>query len=482
MSSIHLSAPRALWIALLLGASTLQAQAKTGPAVQPQGKPAPESKAAPAAQKDKYAKIRHVNVANGGKLWVAFGGQMRERVESWNSFNFGALPAPPTPLKRDDMFALTRMFVSADVHAGSRVRFFGQGKSSLSTNRELVGGRRTSDVDELDVQQLFAEFRLSQNRPNASTLALQAGRFEMNLGKQRLFSNNDWGNTRRAFDGANAMYSTPTSSVTAFWAHPVLVRFYRPDRRDSATTYFGLYGTMRRSNFGTDLYWLGLRRDSGAVVWNGTPGREMRQTVGTRLWGPTRAQSAIDLEGELAVQFGTMGSRNISAQMFAGQVGYTFRHVRRVPRLFLGVDYASGDDATGSDVGTFSQLNPQAHPFLGLADVAGRQNVVDISGGASAAVWRKVSGTAEYHVLRRASAADAFYNKAGGVARAATFSTAKPIGSDLDLTLRCPVDRYTLLMAGWSHFFPGRFIKQGGGASGADKPIDFAYLMLQYTL
>jgi len=30
--------------------------------------------------------------------------------------------------------------------------------------------------------------------------------------------------------------------------------------------------------------------------------------------------------------------------------------------------------------------------------------------------------------------------------------------------------------------FPGAFITRGGGPSGADLPIDFVYLMAQYTL
>jgi len=477
MQQIVRRTEKVLALLLLVGASNLSAQTTPTPPVQ-QGAPTAKPAAAP-AQKDKYAKIRHVNVANGGKFWVGFAGQMRERVESWSEFNFGALPAG-SPLKRDDMFALTRMFLSADLHAGSRVRVFAQAKSSLSTNRELAGGRRTTDVDEIDAQQLFAEARLSASRPNANALVLQGGRFEMNFGKQRLFSNLDWANTRRAYEGGNAAYVTARSSITALWAQPVTIRFYRPDRRDSSTRVFGLYGTTRRTNFGTDVYWLGQHRD--AAAWNGTAGQEKRQTVGARLWGPTRAQSAIDLEGEVAYQFGTLGTANISAQMFAGQAGYTWHKVRRTPRVFLGVDYASGDDAVGGDVGTFSQLNPQAHPHLGLADLAGRQNVVDMSGGVSASLWRKLSGVAEYHVINRASATDAFYNKAGGVARAATFGTSKAIGSDLDLTLRAPLDRYTMLMMGWSHFFPGQFIKQGGAAANAAKPIDLAYVMFQYTL
>lgn len=460
---------------LLIGTNTLDAQVRDSGSVRSQGQPS----AAPApAARDRHAAIRHVNLANKGGVWVGFAGQARERVETWSNFNFGTLPAGSS-LKTDDSFALTRLLFSADLHLGSRARVFAQAKSSLSTNRELVGGRRTSDVDELDAQQLFAEVRVLGDAKTGA-LTLQGGRFEINFGKQRLFSNLDWGNTRRTYEGGSAAYVRPAGSITAFWAQPVQVRFYRPDRRDSSTRVFGLYGTARRGNLGSDLYWFGQHRDSGVVAWNGTVGRERRQTVGARLWGPTRAQSSVDLEGEVAFQFGTMGTSDISARMVAAQAGYTWRAVSRTPRVFLGFDYASGDDAAGGDVGTFSQLNPQAHPFLGLADMAGRQNVVDVSGGASAALARRLNVTAEYHLLSRASTTDAFYNKAGGVGRAATFGTSKAIGSDLDLTVRTPIDRYTLLMFGWSHFSPGQFIKQG--TTGGAKAIDMAYAMLQYTM
>jgi hypothetical protein len=440
------------------------------------------AQAAPSATDDRYGAIRHVKLNPSGSVWIGFGGQARERIESWNNFNFGVLPAAPTAVKANDVFAMTRFLASADLHATSRFRLFTQVKSSLSTNRELAGGRRTSDVDEIDVHQLFADLRFAQPGANGTALTLRGGRLELAFGRERLVSDLDWANTRRNFEGATAALSRRTATVTGFWAQPVRVRPYEMDRRDSSTTLFGLYGTARpRSNMGVDAYWIGQRRDAGVAVWNGTPGRELRHTVGTRLWRPATPESNIDLEAEAAVQFGEVGSNSISARMFTGQAGYTFWNTRRAPRLYANVDYASGDDAAAGEVGTFSQLNPQPHPFLGFADIAGRQNVVDLSGGGSMRVWR-TTALADYHVLRRASAADAFYAKSGGVARPAGFGTSKDIASELDVTVRYPVDRYLLLLTGWSHVFPGGFIKQGGAASGADKPINVAYLTLQYTL
>ena len=431
----------------------------------------------PATPPDPFLAIRHVNLGGNGAVWVEFGTQLRERVESWRNFNFGARPPAPTTLETSDAFALTRALVSVDLHAGAHLRLFAQGKSSFSTTRTLAGGRRPSDVDEIDVHQLYAEV-------DGGAFSLRAGRLEMAYGRERLVSALDWANTKRSFDGVTAGYRARNGSVTLFWARPVVVRLYQADRRDATTSLFGVYGALQpaRSAMGAEVYWMGQRRDSGAVGWNGTVGREMRHTVGVRLWGPTRGKSALDLEGEAAMQFGAVGSNAIRASMFAGQVGYTFRRARGVPRISVNLDYASGDAAPGGQVGTFSQLNPQPHPFLGFADIAGRQNIVDVSGGVAMRVWRTLVGAAEYHALRRASARDGFYAVSGVVSRSGSFGTSAGIASELDLSFRWPVDRYKRLLAGWSHVFPGAFIRQGGSASGADKPIDFVYLMAQYTL
>ena len=432
-----------------------------------------------------FAAIRHVNLSGNGAVWVELAGQLRERVESWKSFNFGAMPPAPATVAASDVFVLSRALMSVDLHAGSHLRLFAQGKSSFSTTRELAGGRRPSEVDEIDVHQLFAEMVTSPRGKDGGSFSLRGGRLEMAYGRERLVSALDWANTKRGFDGVTARYGDRSgSSVTAFWARPVVVRLYQADRRDSTTSLFGVYGTLQASRIGmgADVYWIGQQRDSGAVGWNRTVGREVRHTAGLRLWGPTRGQSALDLEGEAAIQFGEVGNNAIRASMFAGAIGYSFRRARGAPRVYINLDYASGDAAPGGEVGTFSQLNPQPHPFLGLADIAGRQNIVDISGGGAMRLWRTLVGAADYHVFRRASANDAFYALSGVVSRSAGFGTAKSVASELDLSFRWPVDRHRLLLAGWSHVFPGAFITQRGGPSGADLPIDFVYLMAQYTL
>jgi hypothetical protein len=57
----------------------------------------------------------------------------------------------------------------------------------------------------------------------------------------------------------------------------------------------------------------------------------------------------------------------------------------RAPNLqsyhLLEFDYASGDGRPGGTVGTYDQLYPSSHRFLGYIDYIGRQNILSASGG-----------------------------------------------------------------------------------------------------
>ena len=65
----------------------------------------------------------------------------------------------------------------------------------------------------------------------------------------------------------------------------------------------------------------------------------------------------------------------------------------------------------------------------------------------------------------------------GAVVRAGNLGRSREVGTELDLTASYQFDRHLFALLGYSHFFPGKCIKQ----SGASQDIDFLYLLLQYT-
>ncbi len=146
------------------------------------------------------------------------------------------------------------------------------------------------------------------------------------------------------------------------------------------------------------------------------------------------------------------------------------------PRLFLGFDYASGDDSPGGDVETFSQLFPLGHAHLGYMDAIGRQNIIDFNQGISFHPLNRLTVNIHNHLFWRASSADAIYNAGGNVSRAGGLGASRKIGDELDLTLKYKFSRHLVGLLGYSHFFTGEFI----GESGANEDMDFVYTQFKY--
>ena len=416
--------------------------------------------------------FKYIPLSNDEQVWVSFGGSARARLESWRDFNFGA----PPQAKHDDTYLLTRLLFHADLHVGEHIRVFMEGKSALSTDRELVGGKRTLDVDTLDLQNGFLDLLIPIDDAD-SMLTLRAGRQELLFGRQRLVSPLDWANTRRTFDGVSGIFQTGDWTLTGFWTQAVPVRKYSFNEPDRQTQFFGLYaaGKLYDTSLALDLYYLGLLRDDD-VNFNGTVGHERRHTLGSRIGGKL-GTSGFDFDLEGAYQFGDVGPGDIDAFMVAAQLGYTFADIAGTPRVFVGFDYASGDHQPGGDVQTFNQLFPLGHAYFGYIDAIGRQNIIDLSTGLTFKPFERLTFDLHGHFFWRADSDDALYNAGGASVRPGSAGNARYIGAELDLLLRYQLNTYTEVQFGYSHFFTGRFIEQSGPA----KDVDFLYASIQFT-
>lgn len=416
-----------------------------------------------------YEQLKYIRLNDSGSVYLSVGGQYRLRAEQWWNFGFGG------PGNRDDGFGLSRLRLHGDLHLGNRMRVFVEGKSALSTERNLPGGQRTLDVDTIDLQNALVDIKASLE-PVAVTFRL--GRQELQFGKQRLVSPLDWSNTRRTWDGARVIVQKEGFRIDGFWSQYAPVRKYSFNCSDSDQfDFYGIYATNKlgASGHSMDVYWLGTERIG--AVFGGVNAIEKRQTIGTRFGGPLGASSAdYDVEG--AYQFGDHGVRDISAFMFAGQLGYAFKETAGKPRVYVNLDYASGDDdPLDTTVGTFNQVFPLGHAYLGFIDIIGRQNIIDWSFGLSATPVGKLALKVDVHNFWRASANDALYNAGGGLVRGGLAGTSERVGSEVDFTAAYPVNRYLALTAGYSFFAPGSFIDE----SGASDTNHFVYGMIQTT-
>lgn len=411
--------------------------------------------------------LKRVALDAEGDIWVSFGGRAEARYETWSGFGFGAV-APGD----SDEFLLSRLLLHADTHLGERARIYLEGISAQSTDRDLPGGRRTLDMDTLDLHQAFLDVVTDIDADRR--LRLRAGRQVLSFGNQRLVSALPWANTFNRWEGLTALVTSGPWQVHALLTWYVPVDKTEGNERDDERGLYGAYATRapEPGGVGLDLYLLGDTRPG--VTINGTSGDERRHTAGVRAWGPFAGQG--DWEIETAYQFGEVGDGDVSAWMFTGVVGWKLAQSPGKPRLFAGIDLASGDSAAGGDVGTFHQLYPLGHAHLGFADVIGRQNIAAANLGAGWALSAATTLSLTAHAFRLMDTDDALYGVAGTVSRAGGFDSAH-VGEELDLLVRHKLTGHVDLYGGYSHFFSGAAIAEGA----TDDDIDFAYLGASFT-
>jgi len=413
----------------------------------------------PEAQRDDlFDPVKYVPLDKDGQVWATFAGSSRAQLQSWFDYGFG------TPSPDDDTFVLGRMRLDADVHFGSSVRAFVEIKSALSTDRDLPGGKRTMDVDDIALQQAFVDLRMPVAADTSLTLRL--GRREFEYGRYRLVSPLPWGNSLRTWDGASLHLANESGFVDAFWSLYAPVRKYEFNKPDEDQQFFGVYASGKPGVPGmlVELYALGLVRN-GSYTVNGTTGNDDRYTLGTRVVAPLGTR-ALTLEVEGAYQLGRVGHADVSAYMVAVELAAQVPDAWAKPRLALGFDYASGDHSAGGDVQTFDQLYPLGHPYFGIMDFIGRQNVIDASSSLTvhplSATTLQVAG----YVFRRAERADALYNAGGFVVRPGAPGTSLDVGQEIDVVLIQRFGRHVTTEIGYGHFFPGTFIEQTGSHQG----------------
>jgi Alginate export len=430
---------------------------------------------------DVWDHVKFIPLNRDSTAWLTIGGQVRERGEYFRHFLFGDSQPEDT-----DAYLLTRFRLSADLHVTQYFRAFAEFKSSMELDRDLQGGS-TGYVDQNDLLNGFADVMIPLGELASATL--RGGRQELLFGSQRLVGPGDFSQLPKTFDGAAAYVRVRDWSVVPFWAMAVpIVHKYGFNKSTVDQQLFGIFATRPSAAVGLgpasgtlpplpgeiNLYWLGV--NNATATFNGTSGREMRQTLGARTTGRV-GQTGLDFDMEAAGQFGSVGSQAIAAGMVTALLGYTPAAAWLSPRVYLEFDYASGDQRPGGSVNTFNVLYPDAHSFLGYIDYIGRQNIISGNGGLIIHPTRDLSVSVQQYFFWRASDRDAIYNKSGGALRPGTGTRAWYVGAEIDLLATYNVTRHLQLYGGYSRFFTGEFIER----TGPSKDSDFLYGAIQYT-
>jgi Alginate export len=159
---------------------------------------------------DFWDRFKFIPLTQDQTVWLTLGGDVRERLEYFNEFEFGS-----SEPERSDAYLLSRFRLSVDFHVSRYFRIFAEGKSALSTDRDLLGGNTTTFMDTIDLQNGFADIMIPLG--DQASVTLRGGRQELIFGAQRLVGVSDFTNVRRTFDGGAGIVRVGDWTITPLW-------------------------------------------------------------------------------------------------------------------------------------------------------------------------------------------------------------------------------------------------------------------------
>ncbi|MBD3401291.1 hypothetical protein GF420_00225 [candidate division GN15 bacterium] len=340
----------------------------------------------------------------------------------------------------------------------------------LQDSRRMGGrdgdGQLTSGTlnngDNVDVHQAFLRVNHLWNEGPG----MRAGRFEVNLGNQRVFGSVGWSNVGRAWEGVEAWHAFDRFTVRALY---LWLLEAGASNRDF---YLGGFN-VELPRLGAEVFTVYERdaRPSEHPLAQQHFTRLDRISSGVYVH---RTYDAFDLTLNGVYQFGSTHNMyamdipelDISAFLITAEAGYSIESAA-TPRVAIGIDYASGDDDLDDD--TFSAYNNlyyTGHKFRGymdyfigsdprgLMDVMVRGSLNPVDGWMIKADLHYFQTAAEYPV--------------------SIDETSKDVGTELDVTVSTSRVSGLDIAAGCSAFFPA------DSYSGYDDPDTglWGYLMM----
>jgi hypothetical protein len=409
-----------------------------------------------------YKHTKYAALSKNGQTYLSFGGEMRLQYFLTKNEGWGDEP------RDTDGYVLSRFLVHADLHASKYFRAFFQLQGSMVNGKE-----NTSPVDEdpLDVHQAFVDFNLN---PDAKTkLMFRVGRQELYYGSQRLVAVRDGPNNRQSFDAIKASITSDRYKVDFFYSHYVAAKKgIFDDGWNKNSQFWGSYWMFNKVPVlkNVDVYYLGLWRRK-ATFDDGT-GREIRHSVGGRIWGKAE-DFKYDLEG--LYQFGDFSSKNISAWTASANVSYEFAAVRYKPEIGLKTELISGDRKYDDNtLQTFNPLFPRG-AYFGLAALIGPSNLIDVHPSLSFEFTPRLSWNLDYDAFWRYSIHDGIYAPNTSLMYSGKTSLEKSIGQQISTEFVYIPEQFLYLRAEFTWFDTGAYLKDVS----AGKNILFAGITAQ---
>lgn len=309
------------------------------------------------------------------------------------------------------------------------------------------------DQDDLDLLQLIA-------RVGHDDISIQAGRQTLYYGSGRLLAAREGANQRLAHDALLLSWQGDgVTRVDAFIASPVEVRpgaFDNASRPDDLR-FWALYAVLPAGeHLFADLYYIGLR-DADSIFAAG--GRELRHTLGTRIW---RDEGPLLLNTELIAQFGDAGGRDILAGAASLGVGYVFEELLWSPSLQLRADAISG----GDDRGTLHTFHPlfQANNYFNEGGFLSPSNLYNVNPLVALKPCDNVELTIGVNFQWRFSADDSVYGPPLQRLGGPSSDGERYLGTAFNVSLAWELTSSTSLFLGYTHHDAGPSLTGIGGS------------------
>jgi hypothetical protein len=338
------------------------------------------------------------------------------------------------------------------------------------------------ETQSLDILEGYADLRWIWDLP----LQIRLGRQQLSYGSERLVGTNDFSLTARTFDAYRFRFEMGALIFDVFSAKLVDTNGPGPPglpvMSDQDRNFSGAYFSREGERIERlDIYWL---RDIDKTHPT-TPGEIKRHTFGAL--GRTALPAALALEVEYGYQTGEAGDPlDIAAQMLVAELSIARKELRDL-QAAVGFDWATGDsNPADGDLETWDQLFPTAHRHLGTMDYVGRQNIRDLRGQLGARLTSRITGLVDFHHFRLDRPEDAWYNTAGEVTQAGVrvfgpdpSRTETELGQEVDLLLRFVGFAGAAIEGGYSRFFAGDVLGEGGAPQ---DDSDWAYIQVKVDL
>jgi len=400
-----------------------------------------------------------------GPLHLSLGAELRLRFESDHQFDVRGY----APGVRDH-FLLERFRLTYSLRWKRWVRLFVELRDAHIFGSRLDRADFPSKnpvEDSLDIRQAYLEAFFHPSH----FLGLRIGRQQIGYGDVRVFGPGTWGNTGRYVWDAAMLKLRLRYLQLDLWAGRFVINLPQdwPNRWSDGPTAVVGYAKIRRLPLRLDLFYA-LKLDwRGQTVGESGTGNLQSHSVGFQLEG-TLLEGLFDYGATFVTQLGRWGADRLLAFGANGKLGFVMPAPWR-PRLGVQLTWGSGDrDATDGVHGTFDGVFGGADLSLyGQMNLFFWANLRDYE--IDFAVWpaKGLKALVEYHFFTLDEANDAWYTTGlKPLRRDPTGAAGSELGHEIDVRIHWSPLAELALILGYSHFFPGRFVRATGRTAHAD--------------